>query len=633
MDAFLFDPDDRAAVLTLRDARTLLRRRRRTFRDDREVLRVVHLLWRVVHAMERADDLDLVGRLEHVVERLRERLVACMLSPRSRAPFAVLAREAGLEPLDVEILMAVVAADFGLLADRVRLTDLEDLFRLLESLGHDPVAVHARLAPGRPLAAADLLALERDEDAKPCDANLVLGPAPTALLLGERPRRRTVTDARELEVELRRVLLETEDWMPGGGLRFAFRRRSKVRRSPLRAHRDALLHAVSEYGPEPLRDALAGRPPTEAAVLLVLWAADLGLFEARRADLVTGGGLARALSDDGGLDPAVLRLLRPGGPLRPSWVRPRERMPEEGGEDAWSAWRLCEVGFVLTHEARRRLGLPERVATAGALRRPRFALDDLVFAPAVRRDLDAFVRRARDPEALSRLAASLVAEQGRGTTALFHGPPGVGKTAAAEAVARALDRPLLVGDHSRLQSCWVGESEKNVAALFAEAADLGAVLFLDEADSFLFPRDRAHHSWEITLVNVVLQEVEAFPGVLVFATNAPDGLDEAILRRLEHRIAFPRPGRAERRELWRRIVAALDLELDEGGLDRLAAFALTGSEIRTALRLAASHVLVSGRETLALEDLLLGARRAATRQADDPIGFGPADEREAPGSA
>ncbi len=130
-----------------------------------------------------------------------------------------------------------------------------------------------------------------------------------------------------------------------------------------------------------------------------------------------------------------------------------------------------------------------------------------------------------------------LSQRGWGRLCLF-GPPGSGKTAFASHLAERLDRPLLKKTASDLLSMWLGESERQLAAMFEEARRAEAVLLLDEADSLLGDRREARHSWEITQVNEILSRMEGFNGVFLCATNLMDRFDAAALRRFDARVKF-----------------------------------------------------------------------------------------------
>ena len=123
-------------------------------------------------------------------------------------------------------------------------------------------------------------------------------------------------------------------------------------------------------------------------------------------------------------------------------------------------------------------------------------------------------------------------------TFCFYGPAGTGKSEFARHIADEIGMPLLVRRASDILSMWLGESEKNIARMFADARQQGAVLVLDEADSFLTDRREARHSWEVTQVNELLTQMEAFEGVFVCTTNLMEKLDPASLRRFAFKIKF-----------------------------------------------------------------------------------------------
>ena len=139
-----------------------------------------------------------------------------------------------------------------------------------------------------------------------------------------------------------------------------------------------------------------------------------------------------------------------------------------------------------------------------------------------------------------------LSDRGHGTLC-FYGAPGTGKTALAEHIAKALEKPLMIKQASDLMSKFVGETEQNMAAMFKEAEAEGAVLLLDEADSYLQDRRGAQRSYEVTEVNEMLQGMERFKGIFVCTTNLLDRIDQAALRRFTFKIKF-KPLTAEQRE-------------------------------------------------------------------------------------
>ena len=123
-------------------------------------------------------------------------------------------------------------------------------------------------------------------------------------------------------------------------------------------------------------------------------------------------------------------------------------------------------------------------------------------------------------------------------TFCFYGPAGTGKSELARHIADELDMPCVVRRASDILSMWVGGSEKNIARMFAEARQQEALLVLDEADSFLADRRDARHSWEVTQVNELLTQMEAFNGIFICTTNLMERLDVASLRRFAFKVKF-----------------------------------------------------------------------------------------------
>jgi hypothetical protein len=139
---------------------------------------------------------------------------------------------------------------------------------------------------------------------------------------------------------------------------------------------------------------------------------------------------------------------------------------------------------------------------------------------------------------LSALAARIKAAPSKALSFCLSGPPGTGKSAYARHLAAELGYEVLEKRYSDLASSYLGESEKAIAAAFEEAADLGAFLILDEADSLLRDRGAARHSWEITQVNEMLTWMERHPFPFACTTNAPEMLDPATARRFLFKVRF-----------------------------------------------------------------------------------------------
>jgi transitional endoplasmic reticulum ATPase len=158
---------------------------------------------------------------------------------------------------------------------------------------------------------------------------------------------------------------------------------------------------------------------------------------------------------------------------------------------------------------------------------------------------------------LALVSAGLV--QSKSGRLCLYGPPGTGKTAYGRWLAEQLDVPLLVRRASDLMSMWLGETEKNIARAFKQAEQEGALLLIDEVDSFLQDRRGAHASWEVSQVNEMLTQMESFPGVFIASTNLMEGLDQASLRRFDLKVKFDFLKPVQACELLRRHCIGLSL--------------------------------------------------------------------------
>jgi len=186
---------------------------------------------------------------------------------------------------------------------------------------------------------------------------------------------------------------------------------------------------------------------------------------------------------------------------------------------------------------------------------PERTLADVVLPPRTRRTLELALAQVRNHSLIFRnWGLGERHTSGLGLTFNFAGPPGTGKTICAEAIAHAVGMKLLVVDYAEAESMWVGETPKNIAAIFRAATDQNAVLLFDEADAIATRRSAGsslRHDREMNLtVNVLLRELEAFNGIAIFATNLAANFDPAFERRIRTHVLFEIPGMEEREQIW-----------------------------------------------------------------------------------
>jgi AAA+ superfamily predicted ATPase len=185
-----------------------------------------------------------------------------------------------------------------------------------------------------------------------------------------------------------------------------------------------------------------------------------------------------------------------------------------------------------------------------------YTWDDLVLAPATATHLHELEARARHRgQVLDDWGFARLVPAGRGTTALFAGPSGTGKTMAAQVLARSLGLDLYRVDLAGVVSKYIGETEKHLRTVFEACQRAPVLLLFDEADALFGKRTQvadAHDRYANIEIDYVLQQMEQFDGLAVLATNRRGDLDTAFIRRLHFIIGFAPPGPAEREQLWRR---------------------------------------------------------------------------------
>ncbi|WP_372570746.1 ATP-binding protein [Ruegeria jejuensis] len=235
-----------------------------------------------------------------------------------------------------------------------------------------------------------------------------------------------------------------------------------------------------------------------------------------------------------------------------------------------------------------------------------FERSDLHLPDGVSDHLDEFLYEAKTRNAFwEDPGARRLFPRGVGLIGLMSGPPGTGKTMAAQVIARELGLDLFRIDVATMIDKYIGETAKRLKRLFARASEINAVLLFDEADALFARRTDTKDSLDKHSnadTSYLLQLVEDYPGVALLATNKRQQIDDAFVRRIRYVFYLPRPERAERLAIWQQVVSVLaspqlaaDLSSD---LERLSSdLPMTGAQIKNA---ALAAVFFSRRDGTAL---------------------------------
>lgn len=240
-----------------------------------------------------------------------------------------------------------------------------------------------------------------------------------------------------------------------------------------------------------------------------------------------------------------------GGLIKNAWLQSVSLMIQRSGDkvnhdDLTQASSEQVIGQLSMAEFDRRV-----VPTCG--------LDSIVLKPSIMEALNGIVHYSKAQSVLfGQWGFDKIHRSTTGISALFTGPPGVGKTLAAEAIGFDLGRPLMVVNVAELVSKWVGETGKNIDAVFADAKKRDAVLVFDEAEGMFASREiqgsTSGSRHDNLNVGILLQHMETFNGVCIAITNTKDAIDEAFFRRFRFVLEFEMPDRDERERIWKAMV-------------------------------------------------------------------------------
>ncbi len=189
-------------------------------------------------------------------------------------------------------------------------------------------------------------------------------------------------------------------------------------------------------------------------------------------------------------------------------------------------------------------------------KKPIRRLEDLIVSSTIRSRLETALNRIRYHDKLyQEWNLQKIDPYGRRVAINFFGPPGTGKTFCAEAIAHHLNKTIITVNYAEIESKYVGETPKNITAVFKKAQETDSVLFFDEADSILGKRltsvtQSADHGVNVSR-SVMLLQLDGFNGIVVFASNLPENYDGAFVRRILAHIEFELPDRECRVKLWK----------------------------------------------------------------------------------
>lgn len=203
-----------------------------------------------------------------------------------------------------------------------------------------------------------------------------------------------------------------------------------------------------------------------------------------------------------------------------------------------------------------------------------------------------------------------------GFCCIFYGKPGTGKTETVYQLARQTGRDIMRVDVNKIKSCWVGESEKNIKAMFdryrntCKYSRLAPILLFNEADAILGIRmegaSNAVDKMENSIQNIILQEMESIEGIMIATTNLTTNLDKAFERRFLYKIRFDKPTAEARAQIWQSMIHGLT---DSDAMTLASDFDLSGGEIENIARRHTVNAILSGNDLIDMEAIAESCRR------------------------
>lgn len=264
--------------------------------------------------------------------------------------------------------------------------------------------------------------------------------------------------------------------------------------------------------------------------------------------------------------------------------------------------------FHLTDDIKEKLladvgGLHERTPLAGMVLNNSIVKKELFYDTAAQRQVNS-MEQLLSEERFNTVKSSLKSNGLRsGFTCLFYGAPGTGKTETVYQLARKTGRDIIMADVTKLKSCWVGESEKNVKSLFSKyrrcvrESKVTPILLFNEADAIFGIRkegaDGAVDKMENSIQNIILQEMEGLDGILIATTNLTQNLDKAFERRFLYKVKFDVPSVEVKSKIWLSMMPNLD---ERQAIELSSKFNFSGGQIENISRKKMVQSIITGRE-------------------------------------
>ncbi|MBE9066458.1 ATP-binding protein [Leptolyngbya cf. ectocarpi LEGE 11479] len=264
----------------------------------------------------------------------------------------------------------------------------------------------------------------------------------------------------------------------------------------------------------------------------------------------------------------------------------------------------------------------QRLGNLGQLLNCPFSWDDLVLPGRVRQELEDVIFEAQERSTFwEQSQAQRLFPRGTGLVALFSGPPGTGKTMAAQVLAADLALDLFRIDLATVVSKYIGETAKHLGQIFARATRMNAVLLFDEADSLFSKRTEvkdSHDRHANADTSYLLQLLEDYRGIVILATNKKQNIDPAFTRRMRYVLDFPRPDKSQRYQIWTQVIGEMcGQEICQGLNSTISTLAegveLSGAQIKNAV-LSAIFMARRQREAIGMPHLLRGVERELNKE-------------------